>query len=107
MSEDGRITFVGRVKELINYGGFKVPPLKVENVLNTHTDVEEAQVCFLKYGRRCHMCMRRSAVLQRFSFVRWGLHLLYLFEVMPNIFGLHNQIFRNNLVLLVFYLECT
>ncbi|EEC04767.1 acyl-CoA synthetase, putative [Ixodes scapularis] len=44
MSEDGRITFVGRMKEIINYRGLKVPPLEVENVLNMHPDVKEAQV---------------------------------------------------------------
>lgn len=49
MSEDGRITFVGRIKEMINFKGFKVAPLEIENILNTHPDVEEAQVCFLKY----------------------------------------------------------
>ncbi|KAM7298521.1 medium-chain acyl-CoA ligase ACSF2, mitochondrial-like isoform X2 [Ixodes scapularis] len=44
VSEDGRITFSGRIKEMINIGSFKVPPLEVESVLNTHPDVEEAQV---------------------------------------------------------------
>ncbi|CAN8023287.1 unnamed protein product, partial [Ixodes persulcatus] len=44
MSEDGRITFVGRIKEMISYKDLNVPPLEVENVLNTHPDVEEAQV---------------------------------------------------------------
>ncbi|EEC01353.1 acyl-CoA synthetase, putative [Ixodes scapularis] len=44
MSEDGRITFVGRIKEMINFKGFKVAPLEIENILNTHPDVEEAQV---------------------------------------------------------------
>ncbi|EEC06032.1 acyl-CoA synthetase, putative [Ixodes scapularis] len=44
MSEDGRITFVGRIKEMINYMGYKVPPLEVESILNKHPHVEEAQV---------------------------------------------------------------
>ncbi|KAM7298559.1 medium-chain acyl-CoA ligase ACSF2, mitochondrial-like [Ixodes scapularis] len=44
MSEDGRLTFVGRIKEMINFMGLKVPPLEIENVLNSHPDVEEAQV---------------------------------------------------------------
>ncbi|KAM7298863.1 medium-chain acyl-CoA ligase ACSF2, mitochondrial-like [Ixodes scapularis] len=44
MSEDGRITFLGRIKEMIHSAGFKVPPLEVESVLNTHPDVEEARV---------------------------------------------------------------
>ncbi|EEC04766.1 AMP dependent CoA ligase, putative [Ixodes scapularis] len=44
ISEDGRITFVGRIKEMISYKDLNVPPLEVENVLNTHPDVEEAQL---------------------------------------------------------------
>ncbi|XP_040070585.3 putative acyl-CoA synthetase YngI [Ixodes scapularis] len=44
MDEDGRLTFVGRVKEMINFTGLKVAPLEIENVLNSHPDVEEAQV---------------------------------------------------------------
>ncbi|EEC14982.1 AMP dependent CoA ligase, putative [Ixodes scapularis] len=44
MSEDGRLTFLGRIKEMINFTGIKVPPLQIENVLNSHPDVEEAQV---------------------------------------------------------------
>ncbi|KAM7298644.1 putative acyl-CoA synthetase YngI [Ixodes scapularis] len=44
MSEDGRISFVGRTKEMINHRGLKVPPLEVENVLNTHPYIQEAQV---------------------------------------------------------------
>ncbi|KAM7314928.1 DDE-type integrase/transposase/recombinase [Ixodes scapularis] len=43
MSEDGRLTYLGRIKEMINYRGLKVPPLEIENVLSTHPDLEEAQ----------------------------------------------------------------
>ncbi|EEC18218.1 AMP dependent CoA ligase, putative [Ixodes scapularis] len=48
MDEDGRLTFVGRIKEMINFMGLKVPPLEIENILNSHPAVEEAQVCFQK-----------------------------------------------------------
>ncbi|KAM7298612.1 putative acyl-CoA synthetase YngI [Ixodes scapularis] len=44
MSEDGRLTYLGRIKEMINYRSLKVPPLEIENVLSTHPDLEEAQV---------------------------------------------------------------
>ncbi|CAN8023215.1 unnamed protein product [Ixodes persulcatus] len=44
MTEDGWITFSGRISEMINTQSFKVPPLEVESLLNTHPDVEEAQV---------------------------------------------------------------
>ncbi|KAG0411683.1 hypothetical protein HPB47_011187 [Ixodes persulcatus] len=59
MHEDGRLTFVGRIKEMINFMGIKVPPLEIENILNSHPDVEESQVCFQKYGGRCKTSMSR------------------------------------------------
>ncbi|KAG0415446.1 hypothetical protein HPB47_007388 [Ixodes persulcatus] len=60
MTEDGRITFSGRITEMINTQSFKVPPLEVESLLNTHPDVEEAQVCFLKRAIRCVARMSRA-----------------------------------------------
>ncbi|EEC01978.1 acyl-CoA synthetase, putative, partial [Ixodes scapularis] len=44
ISEEGRITFLGRIKEVIAHVGVNVSPLEIENLLNTHPDVEEAQV---------------------------------------------------------------
>ncbi|KAG0432212.1 hypothetical protein HPB47_021056 [Ixodes persulcatus] len=44
MSKDGRMTFIGRIKETINTAGWNVSPLEIESVLNAHADVEEAQV---------------------------------------------------------------
>lgn len=42
--EDGRVTLVGRAKDLINRGGMKVAPLEVEAVLAAHPDVAGALV---------------------------------------------------------------
>ncbi|CAN7938128.1 unnamed protein product, partial [Ixodes hexagonus] len=44
LSEDGRITIVGRLKEMINLGGWDIQPKEIEDVLNQHPDIEEAQV---------------------------------------------------------------
>ncbi|KAM7303742.1 medium-chain acyl-CoA ligase ACSF2, mitochondrial [Ixodes scapularis] len=44
ISEDGRITYLGRMKETIFHVSVGVSPLEIENLLNTHLDVEEAQV---------------------------------------------------------------
>lgn len=41
---DGRISIVGRRKEMINRGGLKVFPLEVERVIARHPSVEEAAV---------------------------------------------------------------
>lgn len=44
VSEDGYITIVGRLKELIITGGFNVSPVEVEEVLITHPDVDDVAV---------------------------------------------------------------
>jgi long-chain acyl-CoA synthetase len=44
VSEDGFVTVVDRVKELIITGGFNVSPSEVEQVLTLHPDVESAAV---------------------------------------------------------------
>ena len=45
ISEDGYLTLSGRIKELINRGGEKIPPGEVDEVLASHPAVQEA-VCF-------------------------------------------------------------
>ncbi|WP_460776325.1 long-chain-fatty-acid--CoA ligase [Microbacterium sp. GXF7504] len=47
VSEDGFVTIVDRLKELIITGGFNVSPSEVENTLETHPDVEAAAVVAL------------------------------------------------------------
>jgi fatty-acyl-CoA synthase len=42
--EDGRVSFRGRIKELIKTGGANVAPLEVEAVLMTHPAVQQAYV---------------------------------------------------------------
>lgn len=41
---DGRLSFRGRIKEMVKTGGINVAPLEVEEVLLTHPDVEQAYV---------------------------------------------------------------
>jgi len=48
MSEDGFVTIVDRLKELIITGGFNVSPSEVEQALTLHPDVEEAAVVGLR-----------------------------------------------------------
>lgn len=45
LDEDGYITLVGRLKELINRGGEKIAPAEIDEVLLAHPAVAEA-VCF-------------------------------------------------------------
>ncbi|KAM7308225.1 medium-chain acyl-CoA ligase ACSF2, mitochondrial [Ixodes scapularis] len=44
MSEDGRITIRGRIKDLIIRGGENIYPPEIESLLYTHSDVLEVQV---------------------------------------------------------------
>ncbi|MGO2660439.1 MAG: long-chain-fatty-acid--CoA ligase [Mycetocola reblochoni] len=47
VSDDGFVTVVDRIKELIITGGFNVAPSEVEEVLRTHPDVADAAVVAL------------------------------------------------------------
>ncbi|KAG0414578.1 hypothetical protein HPB47_008274 [Ixodes persulcatus] len=44
MSEDGRITIRGRIKDMIIRGGENIYPQEIENLIYTHSDVLEVQV---------------------------------------------------------------
>jgi acyl-CoA synthetase (AMP-forming)/AMP-acid ligase II len=44
VDEDGHFTIVDRLKELIKYKGFQVPPAELEALLVTHPDVADAAV---------------------------------------------------------------
>lgn len=44
MREDGRIRFLGRIKEIIRVGGENVSPGEVEDILLTHPAIAQAQV---------------------------------------------------------------
>lgn len=57
LSEDGYLTLVGRLKELINRGGEKISPREVEDALLTHSSVVEAVTYGVpdsKYGEVAH-----------------------------------------------------
>ncbi|KAG0424998.1 hypothetical protein HPB47_027806 [Ixodes persulcatus] len=89
MSEDGRLAYVGRIKEMINFMGLKVCPLEVENVLNTHPNVKEAQVGFQKYGRRCETFMRSPITCGVLFFARAASINFSVFKVSQYYFWLH------------------
>lgn len=44
LGEDGRLEFVGRLKDIIRVGGENVAPSEVENMLLTHPSVKQVQV---------------------------------------------------------------
>ena len=50
---DGIVTIVDRVKELIKYKGYQVPPAELEAVLLTHDEIADAAVIGVRRrGRR-------------------------------------------------------
>lgn len=44
MSDDGRVSISGRIKDMIIRGGENVFPKEIEDFLYTHQDVQEVQV---------------------------------------------------------------
>jgi acyl-CoA synthetase (AMP-forming)/AMP-acid ligase II len=50
LGPDGYLRIVGRVDELINRGGEKIPPVEVESAIVAHPDVVEAAVVGLPDG---------------------------------------------------------
>jgi fatty-acyl-CoA synthase len=44
VGEDGRLQFVGRIKDIIRIGGENVAPSEVENTMLTHPDIRQVQV---------------------------------------------------------------
>ena len=42
IDEDGFLTIVGRVKEMLNISGFNVSPYEIESIFNAHPDVVES-----------------------------------------------------------------
>lgn len=49
VSDDGRVYLVDRIKELIKYKGFQVPPVELESLLLTHPAILDCAVI----GRNC------------------------------------------------------
>src|SRR5271170_2743422 len=44
LTPDGRLRFIGRVKDMFRVGGENVAPAEVEEVLHAHPEIEHAQV---------------------------------------------------------------
>jgi fatty-acyl-CoA synthase len=77
MQEDGRITFVGRLKEIIRVGGENVAPADVEDVLNGHPKVRQAQVFALPDARLievpgAYVVPREGETLTSEELVEWA-----------------------------------
>ncbi len=45
MDDQGAITYIGRIDDMMNAGGYRVSPIEVENVLTAHPAISEAAAC--------------------------------------------------------------
>lgn len=72
VGSDGCIYLVDRIKELIKYKGFQVPPVEIENLLLTHPAIQDCAVI----GRNCDVevtelptafCVLKPSALQSLS----------------------------------------
>src|SRR6202022_5144278 len=64
MDEEGYVTIVGRIKDMIIRGGENVYPREIEEYLHTHPAVSEAQVIgvpSVKYGEEVMAWVRLHA----------------------------------------------
>ncbi|MEO0370616.1 MAG: class I adenylate-forming enzyme family protein [Pseudomonadota bacterium] len=57
MGSDGAITFLGRSDDMMNAGGFRVSPMEVEAVLNTHPAVTQAAVTDIEIKQDARLIM--------------------------------------------------
>ena len=57
MAPDGAVTYLGRADDMMNAGGFRVSPLEVEAVLNTHPGIEQAAVTDIEVKRDARVIM--------------------------------------------------
>jgi fatty-acyl-CoA synthase len=60
MRRDGRLTLVGRVRDVIVRGGDKIHPREVEEFLHTHPKIAQVQVVGVpdpKYGEEVLACV--------------------------------------------------
>lgn len=48
MADDGAVTYMGRDDDMMNAGGYRVSPIEVEAVLNSHPDIIEAAAAMVE-----------------------------------------------------------
>ena len=68
VDEDGHLTVVGRLKDLIIRGGVNISPVEIDNVLSRHPDITDAAACSIPdkvYGEEiiCYVVARAGSGL--------------------------------------------
>lgn len=81
MREDGRIRFLGRIKEIIRVGGENVSPSEIEDVLVTHSAVAQAQIVGFPDARLievpvAYVTLKEGQALSAHELLDWARPLL-------------------------------
>ena len=81
MREDGRIRFLGRIKEIIRVAGENVSPSEIEDVLVTHSAVAQAQIVGFPDARLievpvAYVTLKEGQALSAHELLDWARPLL-------------------------------
>jgi len=85
IDEDGHLTIVGRLKDLIIRGGVNISPVEIDNILSRHPDIVDAAACGIPdkiYGEEviCYVVLRENSKLSESAIIKHCSELLALFK---------------------------
>jgi len=91
IDEDGHLTIVGRLKDLIIRGGVNISPVEIDNILSRHADIIDAAACGIPdkiYGEEviCFVVLREGSELSERSVIRHCGELLAPFKTPKSVF---------------------
>ncbi|MBO39465.1 MAG: hypothetical protein CMM75_09870 [Rhodospirillaceae bacterium] len=91
IDEDGHLTIVGRLKDLIIRGGVNISPVEIDNILSRHADVVDAAACGIPdeiYGEEviCYVVRREGSELSESSIIKHCGELLAPFKTPKRVF---------------------
>nr|KAJ0207234.1 hypothetical protein LSAT_V11C500257060 [Lactuca sativa] len=79
---EGFLFIVDRLKELIKYKGYQVPPAELEHILHTHPDITEAYVIPYAFSPQrlflLHRCKKYEAKIEE---VKSGNYMRFVFSI--------------------------
>jgi len=86
MAKDGRLRFLGRLKEIIRVGGENVSPSEIEDVLHTHPDIAQAQVVGMPDPRLieipvAYVVPKKGIAIDPFEVLAWAKTQLASFKL--------------------------
>ena len=86
LGADGRLEFVGRLKNIVRVGGENVSPEEVEDRLHRHPAIKQAQVVGVPDDRLVEVCaafviLNEGAVLEPAALIDWARGMMAGFKV--------------------------